>query len=154
MLEAIQFGKSLSYGAEAERIARAEQASKIAYLASVTSFLFRTVADRNEAPAADDAYLARARRLSEILTQIDESQAVADERTLRYRQLMPRKLWTEATANAEGWPVLLKSIPTTLAQLERGQVEPAQLRMQAGLLDAASARFTKQVAEEFGRLGR
>lgn len=153
VLEAVRLETSLSYGVEAERIARADQASELSYLAFTTAFFFRSVADQNQPPDINDSYLMRAQKLASVLARIAATQQT-DERKLRYRELMPKRLWTRALKDDGNLAGLLQSIPALLEQLGQGQVHPTDLRRQADLLDEAAIRFRDELGEELGRLRR
>lgn len=143
--------KRSSHDHVAEELTGAQFASELAYLASTVTVLLRRLA-AGVTPVRLDEHLDNATRLA---AQLEEGRAAVDTNAedLRYRQLIPLRLWSSAIADDSE----LQSLPTLLQgaveAIRTSTHDASDLLLQVELVERLKQRLEAQVTATLSSLG-
>jgi len=128
-----------SHGEEADRIVRGRDAVDLAFRASATALLFRSIAKHQPPVEFQSPLLEDAQALAKYVKQIKEH-IQQNEATLPYKFLIPVQMWRDATEGGRR-AELPDDLPDLLERAARGEASPEELESIAQQLDQTAVEL-------------
>lgn len=143
--------KRSSHDHVAEELTGAQFASELAYLASTVTVLLRRLAT-GVTPVRLDEHLENATRLA---ARLEEGRAAVgtNAEDLRYRQLIPLRLWSSAIADDNELQRLPALLQAAVEAIRASTHDASELLVQVELVERLKLRLEAQVTATLSSLG-